>query len=160
MKAFTNPKKQKGAVLAVSLMLLLVVSLIAISSMESSVTQERMSRNFQNNNRAFQTASSAIDNHITNTITNGDTTQLSQAIIESNKTTPSWPTQTYTSTGSTNITTNLSIIFEQEVPALDNSINADESSPTLMEPRLRYVATSTIANTGATIEVVQGIAIR
>ena len=59
----TYPKlqdKQRGAVLAVSLILLLVITLIAVSSMQGTVMEEKMAGNNLDRNLAFQATESAI----------------------------------------------------------------------------------------------------
>ncbi len=52
--------QQRGAVLAVSLMILLVMTMIGISGMRGTVQQERMASNTKDRNQAFQTAESAM----------------------------------------------------------------------------------------------------
>ena len=53
-------KHQKGAVLIVSLVLLIIMTLLAISGMNNTVMQERMAGNQRNNTLAFQAAESAL----------------------------------------------------------------------------------------------------
>ncbi len=55
-----NPKKQKGVVLIVSLMILAVLSMMTVSSLSNTTMEERMSNNFQQNMVAFQASESAI----------------------------------------------------------------------------------------------------
>ena len=52
--------QQGGAVLAVSLILLLVITLIAVSSMQGTVLEEKMAGNSLDRNLAFQSAESAV----------------------------------------------------------------------------------------------------
>lgn len=52
--------RERGATLIVSLIMLLVLTLIGISGMNTSVMQERMAVNSQNSNRAFQAAESTV----------------------------------------------------------------------------------------------------
>lgn len=51
---------QRGAVLAVSLILLLVMTLIAVGSMQGTVLEEKMAGNALDRNLAFQSAESAV----------------------------------------------------------------------------------------------------
>lgn len=53
-------KHQRGAALVVTLILLLIMSLIGVTAMRSTTEQERMSGAFQDHNRAFQAAESAL----------------------------------------------------------------------------------------------------
>ncbi len=52
--------RQEGAVLAVSLILLLVVTLLAVSSMQGTMLEEKMAGNTLDRNLAFQSAESAV----------------------------------------------------------------------------------------------------
>lgn len=52
--------KQRGAVLVVSLLVLLVLTLIGISSLDNSVLEEKMASNAQTSSITFQAAESAI----------------------------------------------------------------------------------------------------
>lgn len=51
---------QKGAVLIVSLVLLIIMTLLGLSSMSNTVMEERMAGNQRNSNLAFQAAESAL----------------------------------------------------------------------------------------------------
>ncbi len=53
-------KHQTGASLIVSLMLLIVLTLLGLSGMQSTIMQERMSSNVRDKGMAFQAAESAI----------------------------------------------------------------------------------------------------
>lgn len=55
-----NLPRQHGAVLIVSLLILLVLSIIGVSSLSNTNLEERMSSNFQHTMLAFQAAESAI----------------------------------------------------------------------------------------------------
>ena len=51
---------QRGAALIISLLLLLIVSLIGVSAVQSNITQERMISNMADQTRAFQAAEAAL----------------------------------------------------------------------------------------------------
>jgi len=53
-------KRQTGASLIVSLMLLVVLTLLGLSGMQSTIMQERMSSNVRDKGLAFQAAESAV----------------------------------------------------------------------------------------------------
>ncbi len=57
---FTNANKQKGAVLAVGLILLLVLSLIGVTNMSKVNTSEHLAGNERDANLAFQAAEAAL----------------------------------------------------------------------------------------------------
>jgi len=58
--ALGSRKRQSGVVMAVSLILLLVVTLIAVSSMRGTMLEEKMAGNSLDRNLAFQSTESAI----------------------------------------------------------------------------------------------------
>ena len=53
-------RRQSGAVLAVSLVILLVITLLAVGSMQSSTLEEKMAGATRDRNVAFQSAESAV----------------------------------------------------------------------------------------------------
>lgn len=55
-----NRNRQGGAVLAVSLIMLLVVTLIAVASMQGTMLEEKMAGNSLDRNLAFQATESAV----------------------------------------------------------------------------------------------------
>ncbi len=66
--------RQRGVVLVVSLVMLLVVTLIAVSSMQGTVLEEKMAGNTKDRNLAFQTTESAIreaENYIESVVSMG-----------------------------------------------------------------------------------------
>lgn len=54
------PNRQRGVVLAVSLILLLVLTLLGVTAMQSTVLQERMAGNAREISMAFQAAEAAL----------------------------------------------------------------------------------------------------
>lgn len=61
---FVSPRRQRGVVLVVSLLLLLVLALISAASMNATVMEEKMAANHQYKTVSFQIAESAIERHI------------------------------------------------------------------------------------------------
>lgn len=55
-----NFKQQKGAVLVVALILLLVLTLVGVAGMQDTTLQEKMAGNMQDRNLAFQAAEAAL----------------------------------------------------------------------------------------------------
>ena len=55
-----SPQHERGAVLVVSLIMLLIVTLIAVSSMQGTIMEEKMAGNTRDRNLAFQTAESSL----------------------------------------------------------------------------------------------------
>ena len=54
------PHKQQGLALVVSLILLLVMTLLAVNSMQTTVLEEKMAGNYKNRNMAFQSAEAGL----------------------------------------------------------------------------------------------------
>ncbi len=53
-------KNQTGAVLIVSLVMLMLVTLIGVSGMQTTILEERMSSNYRDQNTAFQAAEATL----------------------------------------------------------------------------------------------------
>ena len=56
-----NPNKQQGAALVVGLILLVVITILAISGMNTATTELAMARNDQNYENAFQAAETGLE---------------------------------------------------------------------------------------------------
>lgn len=68
---------QRGAVLVVSLLILLILTIIGVSSMQSSTLEEKMASNSRDRNVGFQSAEAAIRNaetYIQSLVTTGNFT--------------------------------------------------------------------------------------
>ncbi len=64
MKLYSMPEKQHGAALVVGLILLVVVTVLAISGMNTAMTELAMARNDQNYESAFQAAETGLEQAI------------------------------------------------------------------------------------------------
>lgn len=62
MKMMTQKNKQQGAALIVGLVLLVVITVLAISGMNTATTELAMARNAQNYEYAFQAAETGLEN--------------------------------------------------------------------------------------------------
>ncbi|HEB87668.1 MAG TPA: hypothetical protein ENI68_11735 [Gammaproteobacteria bacterium] len=58
--AITGHKNQKGIVLVVALLILIVMTVLSVSMLSSSMLEERMASNLQSQNTTFQAAESCI----------------------------------------------------------------------------------------------------
>jgi type IV pilus assembly protein PilX len=54
------PNKQQGLALIVSLIMLLIMTLLAVNSMQTTVLEEKMAGNYKNRNMAFQSAEAGL----------------------------------------------------------------------------------------------------
>ncbi|MDH3805277.1 MAG: PilX N-terminal domain-containing pilus assembly protein, partial [Gammaproteobacteria bacterium] len=61
MKTMTQFHKQQGAALVVGLILMVVITVLAISGMNTATTELAMARNDQNYEYAFQAAETGIE---------------------------------------------------------------------------------------------------
>lgn len=57
---FPKQRQQQGVVLAIALIMLVLITLLAVSGMRSTIMEERMVSNSRNSNTAFQLAESAL----------------------------------------------------------------------------------------------------
>ncbi len=62
MKTLINSRRQDGAALVVGLVLLVVITVLAISGMNTATTELSMARNDQNYENAFQAAETGLEN--------------------------------------------------------------------------------------------------
>lgn len=63
-----NPGRQQGAALVIGLVLLLVLTILAVSGVFTSTMELRMVRNTQSQERAFQAAEFAIEDALANPV--------------------------------------------------------------------------------------------
>ena len=66
-------KRQQGAVLVVSLIMLLIMTLIGLSSMRTTILEEKMAGNYRDRNIAFQAAEAALLDAEADVVCNGCT---------------------------------------------------------------------------------------
>lgn len=55
-----NPSRQQGAVLVISMVILLMMTLIGLSSMQNTTLEEKMAGNYRDQNLSFQAAESTL----------------------------------------------------------------------------------------------------
>ena len=144
---------QKGAVLIVSLMLLLVMTLLSIASMSNSVMQEKMAANAQNTNRTFQAAESSIG-ALVNEIRDGSRFRLSNAMTAVNFT----AAETSFNTSDPDVVASSQVIYLGEVIlSSGGSLNADQSSTTLRAHRYELRGVGSINAVQAQTIIRQGL---
>jgi type IV pilus assembly protein PilX len=90
------PARQRGSVLFVALMLLIVIALLGIASMQTTTIQERMAGNYRNLNRAFQNSERTVRTVERNisTLTQAGTAVQPSRLTAVNGTTPEVTTAT------------------------------------------------------------------
>lgn len=82
-----NPSSQRGAVLLVALIFLLVLTLLGVSSMDGTILETKMSMNTQEKNWSFQVAEAAL-RQATELLSNEDQVLLNNAVTNSGQPIP------------------------------------------------------------------------
>ncbi len=103
MKSMKQASSQNGAALITALIFMVILTMLALSSMNTSTLEERMAANSQEVNRAFQTAESGLE------IAFDDANSFSINNTESNPYTGS-----DTDFGSYSADTNFEVAFRQQ----------------------------------------------
>ncbi|GHD48531.1 type IV pilus assembly protein PilX [Marinobacter persicus] len=146
--------RQDGAVLVVSLIVLLVLTLIGVAGMNTSVMQERMAINSQNSNRAFQAAESTLQALLDDVYDSN--LDLLRESMQSGDDLSSVVDVTLDSEN--NISGSYQARFLGEVFVTSgSSMDADESSNNLKGFRYELTGEANMANTGASARVYKGI---
>ncbi len=147
------PRHQSGAALITGLLIMIIMTLIGISAMESSLVQTSLATNTQLNTIGFQTTEAALaraDNDgalLGQTINNGVSASppdTGQAVLD----------QTAQSGGTVTVTTTIQANACGELPGaqcLEQELNANESANNATPICFAYqlVATTTIGNAQA-----------
>lgn len=85
MKLYSMPGKQNGAALIVGLILLVVITVLAVSGMNTATTELAMARNDQNYENAFQAAETGLEQAIAQgNFNTAGTVALPQQYVNSN----------------------------------------------------------------------------
>lgn len=147
-------RRQQGAVLIVSLIILLVLTLVGIAGMNTSVLQERMAVNAQNSNRAFQAAESSV-RALADELYADDLTLLRESMKDANDKSS---VKTFTADATNGITATYQAEYLGEVIITSgSSMDANESSTLLKGFRYELRGTATMDGTGAASTVFTGI---
>ncbi|WP_228128469.1 pilus assembly PilX family protein [Marinobacter daepoensis] len=145
---------QRGAVLIISLIVLLVMTLIGVAGMNSSVMQERMAVNAQNSNRTFQAAESMVG-ALTNQLyaNNLDLLRESMQAVDGNSSSVAVKVD-----AANGIEGSYQARFLGEVILTSgSSMDANESSSDLKGYRYELIGEADMDNTGASSRIAKGI---
>lgn len=154
MKNYMVKKQQDGAVLVISLVLLLVLTLMGVAGMNTSTMQERMAANAQNSNRAFQGAESSVWSLLEQLYDN-DLSMLRDSMKSADQKSD---VVTYTFDSAKGITGSRQAKFLGEVIITSgSSMDASESSSQLKGYRYELKGTATMAGSGAGTTIYKGI---
>jgi len=146
-------QKQAGAVLVVSLVVLLVLTLLGVAGMNSAMMQERMAANAQNSNKAFQAAESAAG-ALVDQLMGGDLSLLQQAMSASD----SRSGVSSFSIGGSEVSAEYEARYLGEIIINSgSSMDASESTTLLKGYRYELRGSAEISGSGAARTVFKGI---
>ena len=138
-----NNRQQSGAVLFVSLIMLLVLTIIGVTAMRSSTLEEKMAANTMNYGMTFHAAESAIENAL------DDTNSLVQAILTSDTITVDLDI------GESSITSSADIKYLGSGIAYGYSLGQNSSA--FSSYRFDATGTANRTNSGAAVSMSQGV---
>lgn len=154
MKNFNGKQRQKGAVLVISLVLLLVLTLMGVAGMNTSTMQEKMAANGQNANRAFQGAESSVWS-LLEQLYNSDLSMLRDSMKSADQKSD---VVSYTFDAAKGITgTSQARFLGEVILSSGSSMDANESSSQLKGYRYELKGTAKMAGSGAGTTIYKGI---
>ncbi len=146
--------RECGATLIISLIMLLVLTLIGISGMNTSVMQERMAVNSQNSNRSFQAAESTVRS-LMDEVYASNLDRLRESMQNASGLSEKIDVTIDPDNG---VSGSYQARYLGEVIVTSgSSMNADESSNQLKGFRYELEGEASMANTGASSRVFKGI---
>ena len=92
-----SPHSQRGVVLVMALIILLMVTMISISTMQTTIQEEKMAGNVRDRDRSFQAAEAAVQ-FCLNEISKGTVAYTTSALTPSTTATPNWDDTDITAT--------------------------------------------------------------
>ncbi|MCP5161133.1 MAG: PilX protein [Hahellaceae bacterium] len=148
-----DSKTQQGVALIISLVMLLTITLIAISGMTSSLMQEKMAANAQNSTKTFQAAESAVG-ALSGKLTGGDISSLQEAMTEASK----YSKAVAFSINDSKVAAQFQTRYLGEVIITSgDSMDGDESSTLLKGYRFELIGAASIDAVQAYSRIFQGI---
>lgn len=151
---------QRGSVLIFSLVIMLIMTILALSGLNSSSLDEKISRNIQDNNRTFQAAESAASNQLAPVLA-GNTILLATAMVTRDAGTGDFiftAIQNYSVDDDVNLTSSAAVKYRGEATlTCGNSLSSEKENNEIGCQFFEFRATSTLVNSGAQATVSQGI---
>jgi type IV pilus assembly protein PilX len=159
-------KKQRGIALVVSLIMLLLMTLLSVSSMKSTLLEEKMAGNYKSRNTAFQSAEAGLragETYLATTtilpLFNGTTAGLYQPTLSGNSRWNSvdWANAAevvaYVGTLS-DVAANPNYIIEELEPVAEGGGSLEVG--TALENRFYRITTEAVGNTDNAVVMLQG----
>lgn len=138
----TYGQRQRGAVLMISLIMLMALTVIGVTAMNSATLEEKIAGNVMVQHKVFQAAESAVNAAIE------DTTTLSNAI-----------NNTGTAVRFNHSLTDPSIVAKADVTFVNRAIPIGYSAGTYWSYNFNVTSDSDIVNANAQIAMAQGVAV-
>jgi type IV pilus assembly protein PilX len=136
-------QRQSGAVLIISLIILLVLTIIGVTAMRSATLEEKMAANSMNHNVTFHAAESAIENAL------DDTGSMVQAILSGDT------VSVDLDIGDSSITSSADITYLGSGIAFGFSLGQNSSA--FSSYRFDATGTASRSNNGANVSMSQGV---
>lgn len=152
-------KKQQGAVLVITLVILAVITLISVSELNQAGQQVKMITNVQQRDLSFQAAESAMSEAMSKISKQESDTEQNIVAMSQSINSPNGAPISITNTTMTTSDMNVNMAFKAapaNVLRSRNSITADENDPTVRHFNFTATSTATITDTGAKTTIVQG----
>lgn len=152
-------KKQQGAVLVITLVILAVITLISVSELNQAGQQVKMITNVQQRDLSFQAAESAMSEAMSKISKQESDTEQNIVAMSQSINSPNGAPISITNTTMTTSDMNVNMAFKAapaNVLRSRTSITADENDPTVRHFNFTATSTATITDTGAKTTIVQG----
>ena len=99
------PHRQQGAVLLVAMVLLLITSILAFSSMQTSMMEQKMATSRELKEHAFQAAEAAIEDAL------NDLDYIGQALVVGQQNGSNWPSESHSFTFDDSLSANSTVRY-------------------------------------------------
>lgn len=147
-----NTNRTRGSALIVCLVMLLVLTLISLSGINTAIMHEKMASNSQSKSKTFHAADSAVG-LLSRTIVGGDLTALEQALAREDLS-----DETAFDISDSQVTSSYQARYLGEVALTSGtSMGADQSSTLLKGYRFELRGTSESTATGAFTRIFRGV---
>ena len=143
--------EQRGSALIVCLVMMLILTFVSMSGLDTAIMNEKMASNAQSKSQTFHAADSAVG-ALTTTIIGGDITSLEQALAREGSS-----DDASFDINDSKIASTIRAEYLGEIAIGDGtSSSADESTTLLKGFRFQLRGSSTNASTGATTTIFRG----
>ncbi|KZY30693.1 hypothetical protein A3752_06030 [Oleiphilus sp. HI0081] len=151
-QTLNNIPRQQGAALVISLIILIVMTLVGVSSMSTSLVQEKMAANAQNTNITFQAAESSVGGLLLDLTNNQDALTDTMGEPGTRGEITSYDIEAIDVSADYQVT-----YLGEVILSSGSSLDADEGSTDVKAQRFDVAATGRLESTNAQTVLRQGI---